>query len=169
MLLICWFYLVFQGGPYGMKFNSREAGYPAPYGDGYGSHMVCQSANMDFLFHNCATVTLYFIPFLHTFWLAHNCPFCFLLIGYCGQSISVWCWSWSDLMGRTWEATHDSSLNLDDYCLSCLQLVPSSITARKMLVHICACHISSNLSIYSVSHLKLTYRVPMLFLLSWLR
>ncbi|KAK6914769.1 hypothetical protein RJ641_019886, partial [Dillenia turbinata] len=27
------------GGPYGMKFNSPESGFPAPYGDGYGAHL----------------------------------------------------------------------------------------------------------------------------------
>ena len=28
------------GGPYGMKFSSPEGGFPEPYGDGYGAHMV---------------------------------------------------------------------------------------------------------------------------------
>ncbi|KAL6996347.1 hypothetical protein U1Q18_006478 [Sarracenia purpurea var. burkii] len=27
------------GGPYGMKFSNSEAGFPAPYGDGYGAHL----------------------------------------------------------------------------------------------------------------------------------
>ena len=29
-----------QGGSYGMKFGSPDAGFPAPYGDGYGAHLV---------------------------------------------------------------------------------------------------------------------------------
>ncbi|XP_021903039.1 protein FLX-like 3 [Carica papaya] len=27
------------GGPYGMKFNSPDGAFPAPYGDGYGGHL----------------------------------------------------------------------------------------------------------------------------------
>lgn len=33
------FYL-FLGGQYGMSFSSPDGGFPAPYGDGYGMHMV---------------------------------------------------------------------------------------------------------------------------------
>lgn len=129
--LIRWYYLILQGGPYGMKFNSGEGGFPAPYGDGYGARMVCLSAYMEFPPHNSAVVTLWSVLsfFPQLLLINSQSPFCFLFIGYCWQSTSLWCRS--NLMGRTWEATHDSSLNLDNYSLICVQWIASNITAQK--------------------------------------
>uniref|UniRef100_A0A2P2KBR8 Uncharacterized protein n=1 Tax=Rhizophora mucronata TaxID=61149 RepID=A0A2P2KBR8_RHIMU len=33
------------GGPYG-KFSNREGGFPAPFADGYGIHLVCTLLNL---------------------------------------------------------------------------------------------------------------------------
>jgi len=35
---------IYEGGPYGTKFGSPE-GFPAPYTDGYGVHLVCTFFN----------------------------------------------------------------------------------------------------------------------------
>lgn len=36
-----------------MSFSSPDAGFPPPYGDGYGMHMVCFLYNWTFNFDFC--------------------------------------------------------------------------------------------------------------------
>lgn len=72
VLLILCYYLVFQGGSYGMKFNIGEGGFHAPYGDGYGAHMVCLGTNLKLLFHNFKMFILKFIIFVE---LINKCYF----------------------------------------------------------------------------------------------
>lgn len=40
---------IYEGGPYGTKFGSPEGGFPPPYADGYGVHLVCAFLNLQVL------------------------------------------------------------------------------------------------------------------------